>query len=205
MLIKGQQRYTITLSAMVKVNYVTTIAAPPGLTDMEIQNLARKVRPYFLPDAYAIVDDEEWKHLPAVVESILPTENKSDFSAAHNEDGEISLIGVHLGSGFDIGNGYRYIEDDGIPLTTCPNCACDLMEDDSVSVECKDGDNIYVLLTSLDEDGVLIDVEENVFNGWAHVVSCSHCLKELKEWEEEFEVLLDNPSVEIPSSEEEGD
>jgi len=59
--------------------------------------------------------------------------------------------------------------------TKCPECGTDLLADYTITMTFRFGGQDVFVLTNLDEDGILIDVEDCLEQGQLKRVECQHC------------------------------
>jgi hypothetical protein len=83
-----------------------------------------------------------------------------------------------------VSHSYRYVGDDGNPLTLCPVCCNDLTEEEGVNIVLSVSGRVIDVPSRLDEEGNLEDTDDNVVaNGYHSGTYCGHCSELLSEWE----------------------
>ena len=79
---------------------------------------------------------------------------------------------------------YRYLDQDDLPLTTCPQCGAALREPDGVRVEVVTAGVCHDFHTCLDQSGELLDVDRLVANGYHGETQCTACGQPLTDYED---------------------
>ena len=68
-------------------------------------------------------------------------------------------------------------------VTLCPNCHNKLNEPNGVIILVNIGEGFHQIKTELDNEGLLIDVDSVVANGYHNDTLCSECEESLNEYE----------------------
>lgn len=74
---------------------------------------------------------------------------------------------------------YRYVNDKGVPLSSCPACGHLLLAIDSVVVECSSGFNNWDIPSRLDANGRLVDHTQRVGRADHSTTRCGSCREQL--------------------------
>ena len=70
---------------------------------------------------------------------------------------------------------YRYLDANGAPLMTCPQCGWRLTHDGAVDIETTNAQTTRTVHAELGADGVLADPTREVHNGFLFALFCARC------------------------------